>query len=95
MNEITGQLFQDREVHLDFNQYKNCQFIGCTLIYSAFGPVGFEGCQFIRSNFLFADAASNMLLFLRSLYHGTGKEGQTMIKGILNDIRTKQGLIPE
>jgi hypothetical protein len=61
--------FKNETVELDGNEFIDCKFQGCQLVYSG-GPLPrFDGCAFDASPFNFQKGAGNALHFLRDLYH--------------------------
>ena len=49
---VDGKRFERERIHVDNHQYKNCQFVTCTFVYSG-GPSGFLDCQ-LEGDFLLA-----------------------------------------
>jgi hypothetical protein len=43
-DEIEGQTFETKRIHVDNHQYGNCRFVNCTFVYSG-GPFGFHNCE--------------------------------------------------
>jgi len=71
MNIIRDRHFEDQEVILDHIQFRDCTFVGCTLIFHGHGHSDFEECKLEDCSFSFQEQASRTLDFLRSLA-GTG-----------------------
>lgn len=89
MNLIEDVVFdQEEEIHLDFNTYVRCEFLGATLIYHGYGPVAFHNCVFVQPDFVFSDAAQNVIGLMQAMYDAGGG-GQQMVEGTFNNI--KQG----
>jgi hypothetical protein len=63
-----GNHFAGGRVDLDDQEYYNCTFDDCTIVYSATGPVKVEGCHFNRCRFGFEEAAEGTIRFLTALY---------------------------
>jgi hypothetical protein len=82
--------FSNRDIHIDFNNFTNCKFIECNLIYHGYGPVGMEGCSFTNVRWTFADAAASTLNFMKSLYVGAGEGGRKLIEQTFNNIKSGQ-----
>ena len=86
-----GRKFENEPVDMDFNQFINCQFENCKLIYHGFGLIEMDGCNFVNVNWTFTDAAANTLKFMTELYHGAGEGGQQIINSTLENIRKGKG----
>ena len=67
--------FKNKSVELDGNQYIDCEFTGCDLIFRG-GVVGFVGdrSSVIKCRWSFGDEVANTLRFMRALY-GSGRRG--------------------
>jgi hypothetical protein len=77
--------FKNQDVQLDSNEYINCKFEDCKMIYGAKGLVTLKGCDFINVRWVFTDAASDTLQFLTHLYHGGGRQ---IVEQTFENIRT-------
>jgi len=60
--KFKDQEFSNQEIQMDFNQFINCKFIDCDIIYRGYGPIGLEGCSFTKVRWTFSDASANNLL---------------------------------
>jgi hypothetical protein len=87
--KFEGKKFKNETIDIDFNQFSNCQFDGCTLVYHGYGVIGMDGCSFNNVNWTFAGSAANTLQFMRGLYHGAGEGGKHLIESTFTDIRKK------
>lgn len=85
--KFKDQEFSNQDVHMDFNQFINCKFIDCELIYHGFGPIGMEGCSFTKVRWTFSDAAANTVNFMESLYAGAGEGGRKLIEQTFEKIK--------
>ncbi len=85
--KFEDQEFSNQDMHMDFNQFIKCKFIDCNLIYHGFGPIGMDGCSFTKIRWTFADAASNTVNFMASLYHGAGEGGRNLIEKTFENIK--------
>jgi hypothetical protein len=47
---IEGKTFKEDYVFVDFNRYKKCSFVNCTLIFE-FGLCSFSNCDFSHCKF--------------------------------------------
>ena len=90
----SNQTFTKEEIHMDFNNFKECKFIDCNLVYHGYGPIGMEGCSFINSRWTFADSAANTVQFMAALYHGAGEGGQKLIEMTFENIKAGRPLGP-
>ena len=71
--------FTSRVIELDGNEYANCTFTNCRLVYRG-GPVpGLVTCRFDRCAWEFQDAAARTVEFLRGLYHGMSAAGRELV----------------
>jgi len=67
--KFSNKTFKDETVELDGNQYVDCSFQGCKLVYNGGGIPHFEGVKFEGGSFMFEKGAGNAVEFLRELYH--------------------------
>ena len=81
--------FKNEKIDIDFNQFSNCQFDGCTLVFHGYGVIGMDGCSFKDVNWTFDGAAAKTLQFLQGLYHGAGEGGKQLIELTFKDIRDR------
>jgi len=79
-----GRRFSEQEIHLDGNEFLDCNFERCTLIYSGSEPVTIGGCTFDKCNLSFIGPAKLTLSFLTSLYHGGFRD---LIEATFKNIR--------
>jgi hypothetical protein len=79
--------FKNEKIDIDFNQFSNCQFDSCTLVFHGYGVIGMDGCSFINVNWTFDGAAAKTLQFMHGLYHGAGEGGRQLIESTFNSIR--------
>ncbi len=85
--EAKGKSFANASEVLDGNEYENCTFENCQLLYRG-GPIPrVVGCQFNNCQWRFEDAAERTLLFMRQLYHGMGAGGKQLMEATINIIR--------
>ncbi|HSH82748.1 MAG TPA: hypothetical protein VLA19_29805 [Herpetosiphonaceae bacterium] len=86
--EFVDQVFEGGVVRLDFNRFVRCRFENCELVFSAVGPVSFEGCTFgNKVSWRFLDAAGRMLEFLHGMYNGTEEGGQQFVENVFDTVR--------
>ena len=67
--KVQNKKYTDEVVELDGNEYVNCNFTRCQLIYSGGALPRFDTCGFDASPFNFQKGAGNALHLLRELYH--------------------------
>ncbi len=86
--KFIGQMFRDQTVDLDFQEFVDCRFDRCKLIYRGFGPVQLDRCKFGAVEWTFSDAAQNTVNFLSGLYHGAGLGGQQLVDQTFHNIQS-------
>jgi hypothetical protein len=86
--------FSNMTVDLDGVSFRNCVFQGCALRYSGGEPPTMVDCNFYRSRFEFAGAASDTLSFMRAIYHGMGDGGKKLIEGTFASIKERRAGVP-
>jgi hypothetical protein len=69
-----GKAFNDATIKLDGNEYSNCNFTRCVLVYGGGELPTLNANTFTGSTWQFDDAAARTVSFLRGLYSGGGKE---------------------
>lgn len=67
--KYTNEEFANQRVELDGNQYLNCRFLNCILVYKGTGNVGFDDCFFDNPRIVFEDCAASALNFLQAMYN--------------------------
>lgn len=80
--------FSNENIALDFNQFIECEFVDCKLIYRGYGPVDLEGCSFRNVQWIFSDAAGNTIKFMAGIYSGAGEGGKKLIEDTFKNIKT-------
>lgn len=78
---------------VDGNNYVECRFEKCKMIYRGGAIPQISGCHFEDCTWHFEDAAERTLLFMRQLYHGMGPGGMQLIEATVNMLR--QPIPPE
>ena len=73
--KYSGRTYEKETVTLDGNEFVDCTFTECRLVYSGSGPVGLSGCQVRESMFYFEGAAGNAVAFLDALAGDPGLRG--------------------
>ncbi len=85
--EYHNQSFQDTDIVLDGNDYYDCQFANCNLIYRGGEPPDIRDCSFSGCRVTFEGSAGNTVTFLTKLYHGGFKR---IIEHTLDNIRANR-----
>ena len=88
--KFKDETFKNKTIEIDFNQFSNCQFDGCTFVYHGYGVIGLDDCTFTNVSWTFAGAAANTLNFMQGLYHGAGEGGKNLIESTFTNIREKK-----
>lgn len=68
--ELTECTFIDAIERCDGNQYIDCTFNNCQLLYSGGDLPSFVRCNLNETGFIFTGAAGNTLQFLQSMHAG-------------------------
>jgi len=82
-----GDSFKDKKIDMDFNEFVDCNFENCELVYHGAGTIGMEGCSFSSVRWTFTDSAATTVKFMTALYHGAGTGGQRLIESTFENIR--------
>ena len=81
--KFTNQTFTDETINLDGNEFEDCSFDHCVLIYEG-GLTSLIGCRFALPKFTFSGAAGQTLFFLTKLHVGGAGE---LVELLFDDIR--------
>lgn len=73
--KYTGKKFDGANVTLDFNEYVDCEFSGCEMIYKGGNLPVFENCNFSQCRFSLVEKAQNTLDYLAFLYQNMAETG--------------------
>ena len=76
------QTFTNTDVDLDNNEFINCGFENCNLIYRGGKPPNITGCSFGEFGITFADAAANTLNFFAVLHREGFPQAVETVKSI-------------
>jgi hypothetical protein len=82
-----GQTFASTTEFLDGNEYVDCTFNDCQIVFGGGDLPGIVNCQFNNCRWQFANAAERTLKFMRQVYHGMGAGGAEIVEATLNAIR--------
>lgn len=83
-----GKEFTGMEEAVDFNQYIDCTFTRCRIIYRGGALPKFENCKITECQWSLEDAGHRTLNYLGMLYHNMGSMGQELIEMVFNTIKT-------
>jgi len=86
-HRFENETFRGRTIEIDGNQYINCTFIKCRIVFTGFEEGVFDECKFIRCDWGFSGPAVSTLNYLAAIYNGLGENGQDMVEGIFESIR--------
>ncbi len=89
--EHNGETMTDATEVIDGNQYNDCRFTNCKLVFRGGEIPRISGCHFENCQWQFDDAAERTLLFMRQLYHGMGTGGAQLIEATLSQLRQPMG----
>jgi hypothetical protein len=81
---VRDQTFEDAKISLDGGSFYRCTFRRCTLVYSGFLPVTFEGGVLDACKWEFSGPAMNTIQFMSAMYKGGSPE---VIESTLRAIR--------
>lgn len=82
-----GEVFVQERIELGENQFRNCRFESCRLVYDGSAGVRIEDCAFEDSRLELVDEAGNTLSFLQNLFHGFGEDGRLVVENFFEQIR--------
>jgi hypothetical protein len=79
----TAAAYNHETVELDAEQFSECEFRDCRMIYRGGEPPSFVDCRFTGCDWQFEDAAASTLACLKTMWTAGGKAAvQSMIKTI-------------
>ncbi len=78
--------FLQATVYLDRDEFDGCMFSECVLVYGGRGPISFRNNSLVNCRWVLADAASNTIRFLVSLYAG-GESGKILVESLFDMVR--------
>jgi hypothetical protein len=86
-----GETISNATEIIDGNQYHDCRFENCQLVFRGGELPTINRCHFENCKWQFEDAAERTLLFMKSLYHGMGPGGVELIEATLSALRQAGG----
>jgi hypothetical protein len=81
-----NSLITDENIRIDEDEFVNCLFKKCRIIFTGKGPALFTNCRFDECQWVFDDAAEETLQYLATLYQ-LGPGGESLVDGIFDSIR--------
>lgn len=78
------QTFEDQRIDLDENEYIGCTISRCIVAYKGTGHTVLRMNKFNDPRWVFEGPAGQTIRFLRTLYHGGGKD---LVEQIIDGIR--------
>lgn len=85
--ESKGQTYTNATEIIDGNDYQDCRFENCKMVFRGGEIPRISGCHFENCQWQFEDAAERTLIFMRQLYHGMGAGGAQLIEATLAQLR--------
>ncbi|MCG6970302.1 MAG: hypothetical protein LJE85_11090 [Gammaproteobacteria bacterium] len=73
--KYTATKHDGKKVTVDFNEYIDCEFKDCEIIYKGGNPPVFENCRFENCQFSAIDRAENTIGYLSFLYQNMADTG--------------------
>ena len=86
--KISNSKFTSEEVVLDFHEYETCEFTNCRFVVLGYGAFALNKCEVKNCEFTFAGPAASVIQTMATIYHNLGEQGQQLIEGTFNQIRT-------
>ncbi len=86
--KISNTPFTNEEVVLDFHEYEACEFTNCRFVVLGYGAFALNKCEVKNCEFTFAGPAASVIQTMATIYHNLGDQGQQLIEGTFNQIRT-------
>ncbi|WP_309604889.1 hypothetical protein [Phenylobacterium sp.] len=78
-----GTIYNHETVTLDGEEYADCEFRDCRMVFSGGAPPAFDSCRFDGCEWKFEDGAANTLAYLKVVWSVGGKAPvQALIKEI-------------
>jgi hypothetical protein len=83
MTMETATIFNHETVVLDGQEYADCEFRACRMLFSGGQPPIFENCKFDECDWKFDDAAARTLAYLKLVWAVGGK---APVQGLIKEI---------
>ena len=84
--KFEDQTFKDQDILLDGNQYIECTFNRCQIIFKGVESMALNNPTFSDCRWHFNGPAGNTLKFL-SIVYGLGDNGKQLVEAIITSIR--------
>jgi hypothetical protein len=81
------EVFVQDRIELGENEFRNCRFESCRLVYDGSPGVRIQNCEFEDTRLELTDEAGNTLSFLQNIFHGFGEDGQAVVENFFDQIR--------
>lgn len=88
--ERKGHTFSNAIEVVDGNQYSECRFENCQMVYRGGEIPTIANSHFQDCEWRFEDAAERTLHFMKHLYHGMGPGGVQLIEATLAMLRQSE-----
>lgn len=82
-----GETFVQERIELGEDEFVDCRFEECRLIYDGSPGVRVQNCDFEDTRLELVDEAGNTLSFLQNIFHGFGEDGRTVVEHLFDQIR--------
>lgn len=92
--KISNNKFNAEEVVLDFHEYDTCEFTNCRFVVLGYGAFALNKCEVTNCEFTFAGPAASTIQTMATIYHSLGEQGQKLIEGTFDTIRSAGGAKP-
>lgn len=87
MADRIGEQLADQRVVLDEDEFLECTFTRCQIVYRGGERAYLVRCRFAECSFEFEGAAGRTLLFLRNMYRSMGPAGAQLVERTFDEIR--------
>lgn len=88
MAEFKKKRFERTTVMLDGNRFENCEFNGCTVVFTGVADVHLTGSKFTDCNWRFDGPAARTAQFMGAMYR-SGGGAQQLIDATIRDLTRK------
>jgi len=77
--------FEKQRIVLDYNEFEECRFTECELVFNAVGSVGFSRNVLDNCRWKFEGPAAAAVSFLKAVY-GMGADGRNLVLATFESI---------
>jgi len=86
--KYTAKKHEGDKVTVDFNEYIDCEFINCEIIYKGGNLPVFENCSFVNCQFSLIEKADNTIGYLSFLYQNLAEsDAKSFVEGQITKIK--------